>query len=186
MSYYLIQLNLEIESDGDLIWQAGANCRVIIRRMQLFGPRITFSSEGQSLYMSHYLKSHKWTHWKENIERSDSSQQRKGIFKISSGINRLRHVFVFIINDADIDAQTASLFLYITFSLSTDPMKWSNCHLEVGNGNEYPEIHYKPSTDMTCVYRDVLKYVHKNNEYVKGHYSIEVILVPYFLCYILI
>ena len=43
-----------------------------------------------------------------------------------------------------------------------------NCHLLVGNGNEYPEIHYTPSTDMTRVYRDVLKYVHKNNEYGEG------------------
>ena len=47
-------------------------------------------------------------------------------------------------------------------------MKLSNCHLEVGNGNEYPEIHYTPSTDMTRVYWGVLKYVHKNNEYGKG------------------
>ena len=54
-----------------------------------------------------------------------------------------------------------------THSLSTDPRTLSNCHLEVGNGNEYPEIHYTPPTDMTCVYRDVLNYVHKGNEYGK-------------------
>ena len=41
-------------------------------------------------------------------------------------------------------------------------------HLEVGSGNEYLEIHYTPSTDMTRVCRDVLKYVHKNNEYGEG------------------
>ena len=29
----------------------------------------------------------------------------------------------------------------------------------------YPEIHYITSSDMTRVFRDVLKYVHKNNEY---------------------
>ena len=47
-------------------------------------------------------------------------------------------------------------------------MKLCSCHLEFGNGNEYPEIHYTPSTDTTHVYRDVLKYVHKNNEYGQG------------------
>ena len=31
-----------------------------------------------------------------------------------------------------------------------------------------PEIHYTPTTDMTRVFRDVLKYVHKNNEYGEG------------------
>ena len=77
-------------------------------------------------------------------------------------------MFVFIINDANIDAQTANPFLYNTFSVSTDPRTLSNCHLEVGNGNEYPEIHYTPTTDMTRVFRDVLKYVHKNNEYGEG------------------
>ena len=163
-----VEFNFEIESDGNLIWQAGADCRVVITRMQLYVPRITFNSQGQSSYMSQYLKPHKWTYLRENIERSNSSQQRAGHFRISSGISKPRHVFVFIINDANIDAQTANPFLYNTFSVSTDPRTLSNCHLEVGNGNEYPEIHYTPTTDMTRVFRDVLKYVHKNNEYGEG------------------
>ena len=77
-------------------------------------------------------------------------------------------MFVFIIDDANINAQTENPFLYNTFSVSTDPRNLSNCHLEVGNGNEYPEKHYTPTTDMTRVYRDVLRYVHKNNEYGEG------------------
>ena len=43
-----------------------------------------------------------------------------------------------------------------------------NCHLVVANGNKYPEIHYTPSTDMTRVYRDVMKYINKNNEFGEG------------------
>ena len=164
-----VEMNFEIESDGNLIWQAGADhCRVVITRMQLYVPRITFNSQGQSAYMSQYLKPHKWTYLRENIERSNSSQQRAGHFRISSGLPKPRHVFVFIINDANIDAQTVNPFLYNTFSVSTNPKTLSSCHLEVGNGNEYPEIHYTPSTDMTRVFRDVLKYVHKNNEYGEG------------------
>ena len=34
-----VEINFEIESDGNLIWQAGANCRVVITRMQLYVPR---------------------------------------------------------------------------------------------------------------------------------------------------
>ena len=56
-----VEINFEIESDGNIIWQAGANCRVVITRMQLYVPRITFNSQGQSAYMSQYLKPHKWT-----------------------------------------------------------------------------------------------------------------------------
>ena len=75
---------------------------------------------------------------------------------------------MFIINVANIDTQTANPFLYNKFSVSTDPRTLSNCHLEVGNGNEHPDIHYTPTTDMTRVYRDVLKYVQKNNGYGEG------------------
>ena len=41
-----VEMNFEIESDDNLIWQAGADCRVIITRMQLYIPRITFNSAG--------------------------------------------------------------------------------------------------------------------------------------------
>ena len=163
-----LELNIEFDSDANLIWQAADSCRVILTKLQLIVPRITFNSDGQSLYMSKFLKPYKWTYLRENIERSNSMTQRAGHFKISSGISRPRHVFVFIINDADIDSQTSNPFLYNTFSVSTDPRTLQNCHLEVGNGQEYPEIHYTPSTDLSRVYRDVLKYVHKNNEYGEG------------------
>ena len=69
-----VEINFEIESDDNLIWQAGANCRVVITRMQLFVRPITFNSEGQSSYMSQYLKNHQWTYLRENIERSNSSR----------------------------------------------------------------------------------------------------------------
>ena len=125
-----VELNFEIDSDGNLIWQAGDDCRVIITRMQLVVPRITFNSEGQSLYISQYLKPHKWTYVRENIEKSNSTQQRSGNFKITSGIIKPRHVFVFVLNDANIDAQTANPFLYNTFSVSTDPRTLSNCQVD--------------------------------------------------------
>ena len=163
-----LEMNIEFESDANLIWQAADNCRVVLTKLELIVPRITFNSEGQSIYMSKFLKPYKWTYLRENIERSNSSTQRAGHFKISSGISKPRHVFVFIINDADVDSQTSNPFLYNTFSVSTDPRTLQNCHLEVGNGHEYPEIHYTPSTDLSRVYRDVLKYVHKNNEFSEG------------------
>ena len=163
-----MELNIEFESDANLIWQGADNCRVILTKLQLIVPRITFNSEGQSIYMSKFLKPYKWMYLRENIERSNSTTQRSGHFKISSGISKPRHVFVFIINDASIDSQTSNPFLYNTFNVSTDPRTLINCHLEVANGQEYPEIHYTPSTDLARVYRDVLKYVHKINEYNEG------------------
>ena len=104
-----------IESDNNLIWQAADDCRVMITKMQLFVPRIVFNSEGQSLYMSQYLKPHKWTYLRENIARSNSTQQRSGHFTISSGEYKPHHVFLFIIDDVNLDNQAANPFLYDTF-----------------------------------------------------------------------
>ena len=53
----------------------------------------------------------------------------------------------------------------IIHSVSTDPRTLLNCHLKVGNGNEYPEVHYMPEADLARVYRDILKFVHANNQY---------------------
>ena len=58
-------------------------------------------------------------------------------------------------------------FLYNTFNVVND-MKMSNCHLSVGNGNEYPDVYYTPEAEPTRVYGDVLKYVHANKEYSQG------------------
>ena len=162
-----LELNLQIESDAKIIWQAGADCRVMITRMELIVPRITFNSEGQSLYMNQFLKPHKWVYLRENVERSNSSTQRSGHFQITSSISKPRHVFVFIINDANLSAQTVNPFWYNTFNVANN-MKMSNCHLSVGNGNEYPDVHYTPEAEPTRVYRDILKYVHANNEYSQG------------------
>ena len=163
------EISIDIESDANLVWQAGAACRIVITRMQLVVPRITFNSEGQTLYLDRFVKkeSQKWSYLKEQIYRSDSTRQRVGNFKISSGINKPRHVFVHISNDANDELQTANPFLYNTFSVA-NARTLTSCHLVLGNGNDYPEINYSPATDLTRVYRDVLKYVHKNNEYSEG------------------
>lgn len=44
------------------------------------------------------------------MESSNNSQQRTGHFRITTAISKPRHVFVFIINTANIESQTANLF----------------------------------------------------------------------------
>ena len=163
-----IELNIEIESDGNLIWRAGGNdCRVILTRFQLFVPRITFNKDGQEIYLKNYLKPYKWKYLNEVVERSNNSQQQTGHFRIANAISKPRHVFVFAINTANIESQTANPFLYNTFNLPNNA-KISRCHLEVGNGNEYPDIHFKPATDPARVFREVMGYVYANNDFQGG------------------
>ena len=162
-----IELNIEIEKDSNLIFQAADDCRVIITRLQLFIPKLTFNSEGQKLYMENYLKPYKWTYLNEVVERSNNSQQQTGHFRITNAISKPRHVFVFGINTARIDSQTSNPFLCDTFNLPNNA-NIRDCHLEVANGNEYPFIHFKPSTDMSRVFRNVMSYVYANNDYQGG------------------
>ena len=55
-------------------------------------------------------------------------------------------------NTVNIDNQISNSFLYNTFSISADPRTLNRCWLEVGNGNEYPNIHYQPNDDLWRVY----------------------------------
>ena len=163
-----IELELDIENDTNLAWQAGANCRVVITKFQLIVPRIVFNAEGKNLYITNFVnieKPLKWNYLRELVTKSDASQQRTGSFRISTGINKPRHVFVFIIDVDDENVQTANKFLYKTFSVSTDPRTLTSCHLEVGVGREYPQLAYKPSTEPNRVFRDVLRYVHANSRF---------------------
>ena len=163
-----VELNFETEKDGNVIWQAGADCRAIITRMQLIIPTITFNDEGLTEYMSTYLVPHKWTYLRENVQVSGNTQQRSGNFRITSGINKPRHAFVFIINADTIDDQTKNSFLYDTFAVSTDPRNLVRCSLEVGNGTRYPDVEYSLATDPTRVYRDLMSYAHKVSEFQLG------------------
>ena len=163
-----IELNVELESDNNLIWRTGgADCRGILTRFQLFVPRITFNKKGQEIYLKNYLKPYKWMYLNEVVERSNNSQQQTGHFRITNAISKPRHVFVFAINTANIDSQTANPFLYNTFNLPNNA-NISRCYLEVGNGNEYPDIHFKPATDPARVFREVMGYVYANNDFQGG------------------
>ena len=165
-----IDLDIEFEDDKNLIWRqgaadaAGTSYRLIIKRLQLFVPRLIFNSEGQKLYMENYLKPYKWTYLKEAVFTSNISRQNSGHFRITNGISKPRHVFIFFINNANINDQRYNPFLYNTFSIADNNRTLTRCHLEVGNGNEYPRLHYKPTEDPSRVFRDVMKYVNANND----------------------
>ena len=174
-----------------MIWQEADDSRFVFTRMQLIVPQIIFNGDRQSIYSSNYLKSPKWTYLKETVSRSNSTQNQTGSYVINSGETKPRHVFVFFINDANIDEQTSNPFLYSTFSVSTDPRTLSHAWLEIGNGIEYPDRHYEPDTDMTRVYRDVLKYVHASSEYSQGtvltfHYKLSGATATAFSIYALV
>ena len=157
-----VELNIDLESDGNVIWQAADDCRVVLLKFQLWVPKIIFNSMGTSLFTSQYLRPHKWTYEREMVERSNSTRQQTGTFQITSGRNR-RHVFIWFLNASD-NVQTVNPFLYNTLNVANSCTLMS-CHLEVGNGENYPENEYYPSTDIARVFRDVLSYTYSISNY---------------------
>lgn len=141
----------------------GADCRLVITKLQLIVPRMTFNVLGNDLYQETYTKTRQWTYLRENIQNSNATRQQSGNFRISTGVYRPRHVFVFITNEANNESQLANKFLYNTFTVANQTL--NSCHLEVGNGIEYPNVQYKPKTEPSRVFRDVLNYINANSEY---------------------
>ena len=114
--------------------------------------------------MENYLKPHKWTYLTETTYNQDMRTQRTGNFRLTNGILKPRNVFIFFINNANLDNQLQNPFLYNTFSVSSTNRTLEKCHLEVGNGNEYPHLNYEPQQDPSRAFRDVMKYVNANND----------------------
>ena len=165
-----IEIQIEMENDKNLIWRTGAadvagtSYRLIVTELKLYVPRMIFNAEGQKLYLENYLKPNKWTYLTETTYNEDMRRQRNGTFRLTNGIPKPRHVFIFFVNNASLDNQLANPFLYNTFSVSTDPRTLEDCYLEVGNGNEYPHLKYERTLDPSRVFRDVMKYVNANND----------------------
>ena len=171
-----IEIQIEMDNDKNLIWRTGAadaagtTYRLIVTKLQLYVPRMIFNAEGQKLCLENYLKPHKWTYLTETTYNQNMGTQKRGTFRLTNGIPKPRHVFIFFVNNAKLDDQRYNPFLYNTFDLTIDPAtpnnnRWlSQCHLEIGNGNEYPHLHYEPHLDPSRVFRDVMKYVNANND----------------------
>ena len=165
-----IRIEIQIENDKNLVWRTGAadaagtTFRLIVTRLQLFVPRIVFNAEGYKLYKDNFLKPFKWKYLTETTYNQNMNNQRTGNFRLTNGISKPRHVFIFFVNNSSLNDQRYNPFLYNTFSVSTEPRKLEECYLEVGNGNEYPHLKYEPNLDLSRVFRDVMKYTNSNND----------------------
>ena len=154
------ELNIEFESDNNLIWMQGDDvCRVIITKLQLYIPSVKSTTTAAAAPKS-------WTYLNEYVTNSTDLRQREGNFRITNEVSKPRHVFIFIVNSANINSQTANPFLYQTFNVANN-RKLTRCYLKA-NENVYPNIHYKPSTEPSRVYRDVMSFIYSNNNFQGG------------------
>ena len=142
-----IELQIEMENDKNLVWRgdgqadaAGTTYRLIVTRLQLYVPRMIFNSEGQKLYLENYLKPNKWTYLTETTYNQDMRTQRTGNFRLTNGILKPRHVFIFFsstmliwtTNFKILSFTILSLYLQIQEHLNNVIWKWGmemNIHI---------------------------------------------------------
>ena len=133
-----IEIQIEMDNDKNLIWRgdghadaADRSYRLIVKRLQLFVPRMIFNAEGQKLYLENYLKPHKWTYLTETTYSENMRTQDRGTFRLTNGIPKPRQVSYFwyimqvwIINFKILSSTILSPYQQIQELLLVVTLKW--------------------------------------------------------------
>ena len=168
-----LQFNIELNSDDELIHRAhddgGGAGRVVVNRFILWVPRLTPRDSMYDKFVSSFLKETKWKYMREMYNVS-APTNTSGFFQISSSIDNVKHIFVYLKNsyrDDDGERQAEnSPYTMNTFALPGDA-SLSNCRLEYGNGIFYPETEYD-SESKVRIFNDVMAYAMRKNDYNTG------------------
>ena len=162
-----LQFNIEINSDDELVHKvlAADAGRVVINRFVLWVPRLTPRDSMYDKFVSSFLKETQWKYLREMYNVS-APTNTSGVFQISSSIDNVKHIFVYLKNsyrNAELHSQVElSPYTMNTFSLPGASL--NNCRLEYGNGVFYPETEYD-SESKSRIFNDVMAYAMRKNDY---------------------
>ena len=164
-----IELEIELQSDAELIWQNdGTDRRIVVRNFELWVPLLRFTSEGQKLANENFLKPQKWTYLNEMIQPSSSRRDAFGSWQINPGIKDAKHVFIFIQQSMKKDALTQNPYFFDTFNIDGDnSAKLATCRLQYGSSQYYPELDYDENFKLRIL-NDLMNYRYRKNDYNTG------------------
>ena len=110
-----------------------------------------------------------WTYLKE-MYRKSAATKSSGCFRISSGIQNVMHVFVYLKRTAPPNNDEAENNPYIsdTFKLNAADNNSSllKCHLDYGD-DSFPKREYD-SKKIMRIFNDLLSYAYRKNDYNTG------------------
>ena len=156
---------LTLENDNNIIFNAGAAAKVIITKLRLWAPKIIFNEDGLKGYLSDYLKPKTWIYQKEHHEIKQSGAANDA-FRISTGIRRPRHVFIWAVPTASYNNQAANIF---TFGLNKvgGNQGFARAQVEINNSIYYPQLELS-STEESRLYRELMSYSSAYNDVLSG------------------
>ena len=158
---------LELENDNNIIFKnaAAPNSKVILTKLRLWVPKIIFNEAGLKGYLEDYLKPKKWIYLKEHHEIKQSNATNDA-FRISTGIRRPRHVFIWAVPELAYNNQGANIF---TFGISNigGNRGYARAQLEINNSMFYPQLEMT-SAEESRLYRTLVSYSSAYNDFLSG------------------
>ena len=139
--------------------------KVIITKLRLWVPKIIFNEDGLKLYLSDYLKPKTWIYLKEHQEIKQSNATNDA-FRISAGIRRPRHVFVWAVPTASYNNQGKNIFTFGLHKVGTD-QSFARAQLEINNSIYYPQLEFS-DTEESRLYRALMAFSSAYNDFLSG------------------
>ena len=156
---------LTLENDNNIIFNAGAAAKVIITKLRLWAPKIIFNEDGLKLYLADYLKPKTWIYQKEHHEIKQSGATNDA-FRISTGIRRPRHVFIWAVPTLAYNNQAANIFTFGLNKVGGD-QGFARAQMEINNSIYYPQLELS-STEESRLYRALMSYSSAYNDVLSG------------------
>ena len=164
-----INIKLTLEDDNNIILKnmtaPAPVSKVILTKLRLWAPKIIFNEDGLKVYLAEYLKPKKWIYHKEHQEIKQSGATNDA-FRVTAGIRRPRHVFIWAVPTAAYNNQGANIF---TFGLDKvgGNRGFARAQLEMNNSMFYPQLEFS-STEESRLYRALMSFSSAYNDVLSG------------------
>ena len=157
---------LTLEDDNNIIFRvAGTAAKVIITKLRLWAPKIIFNDTSLKTYLDDYQQPKTWTYQKEHHEIKQTNATNDA-FRISSGIRKPRHVFIWAVPTLSYSNQAANIF---TFGLNQvgGNRGFARAQVEINNLIYYPQLELS-SAEESRLYRELMSYSAAYNDVLSG------------------
>ena len=158
---------LKLEKDDNIIFRHAdaPDSKVILTKLRLWVPKIIFNEEGLKAYLAEYLKPKTWIYHKEHQEIKQSNATNDA-FRVTTGIRRPRHVFIWAVPTADYNNQEENIFTFGLNKVGGD-QGYARAQLEINNSIYYPQLEFS-STEESRLYRALMFYSAAYNDVLSG------------------
>ena len=148
-----INILLKLEDDNNIIMRDATNApdsKVILTKLRLWAPKIIFNEEGLKAYLAEYLKPKTWIYHKEHQEIKQSGATNDS-FRVTTGIRRPRHVFIWAVPTLSYNNQGANIFTFGIDKVGGN-RGYARAQLEINNSIFYPQLEFS-SEEKSRLYR---------------------------------